>query len=554
MKICLVHGYPLTGTGSNIYVANLAIKLCALGHDVSIMCQEPHPENLDFVSEAYTFNETNTGYERKFQKQTSLKGACRIFRPRLNTLLVFVPDKYEGFSVVQTLHESSQSDIEEFAQKNASALRLIIKDFNIEIIQANHSVMQPYIAHLATRENNIPYFATLHGSALNFSVRKSEFLHKCAMEGVRHAKKVIAVSGHNAREFREYLKEKHDKLPADITVIPVGVDLDKFELLTNKKSACVSRLKENLEKKLKILNHGKTKALKQDLEKRIAQATPSVKIKELFRDIAKNYDRRHPDHDVVETLDGIDWANDKIVLFVGKYLWTKGLQVVITAIPMILKKIPEARFVFVGFGESREILQALVFALARGDKELYQYMLKAHSQIDLGGAIDTPLIENGFLDKLKKQDALEAFFNDAKESRIDERVHFTGIMSHDELRFMLPMADVLVAPSVFPEAFGTVAIEAMAAGVFPIISYQYGFKEVDDAITEGISEDLGDLAHMPKMYIDNRMASTLAENVIAVLRSENVRSKAFKQKCRDLATKNYSWDAVAQKYLEVFSS
>ena len=44
MNICIVHGYRLNGTGSNIYVKNIARFLVRKGHNISIVCQEPHPE------------------------------------------------------------------------------------------------------------------------------------------------------------------------------------------------------------------------------------------------------------------------------------------------------------------------------------------------------------------------------------------------------------------------------------------------------------------------------------------------------------------------------
>ena len=51
-RILIFHGYLLAGTGSNVYNARLAATLARLGHDVHLLCQERHPERLEFVGGA----------------------------------------------------------------------------------------------------------------------------------------------------------------------------------------------------------------------------------------------------------------------------------------------------------------------------------------------------------------------------------------------------------------------------------------------------------------------------------------------------------------------
>ena len=193
MKICIVHGYTLSGTGSNIYISNLAKRLCMMGHDISIMCQEPYPEKIDFVSEVNVFEENNKKYEKIFKKETPFSGICRIFKPDLDgKLLVYVRDEYDEFDIIKTFQDSSPGEIEDYTSKNIAALKTIIKDRSIDFIQTNHSIMQPYIAHSATGNTNIPYTATLHGSALNFSVKKKEALLEYARIGLNNSKKIIS--------------------------------------------------------------------------------------------------------------------------------------------------------------------------------------------------------------------------------------------------------------------------------------------------------------------------------------------------------------------------
>src|SRR5262249_35034636 len=47
MRILLWHGYLLGGTGSNVYTRALAREWREAGHDVTVVCQEPRPEEYD---------------------------------------------------------------------------------------------------------------------------------------------------------------------------------------------------------------------------------------------------------------------------------------------------------------------------------------------------------------------------------------------------------------------------------------------------------------------------------------------------------------------------
>src|ERR1700694_1699982 len=73
MRILLWHGYLLGGTGSNVYTRALAREWSRAGHDVTVVCQERHPERYDL-------------------------GAAQIVVPELpgRLLPVFVLDRYEG--------------------------------------------------------------------------------------------------------------------------------------------------------------------------------------------------------------------------------------------------------------------------------------------------------------------------------------------------------------------------------------------------------------------------------------------------------------------------
>ena len=64
------------------------------------------------------------------------------------------------------------------------------------------------------------------------------------------------------------------------------------------------------------------------------------------------------------------------------------------------------------------------------------------------------------------------------EAAAPPRTLFTGPLEHRHLVHLLPLADVTVVPSVFPEAFGMVAAEAAASGSPPLVARHSGLAEV----------------------------------------------------------------------------
>ena len=49
VRVLVFHGYLLRGTGSNVYNAELAAALLRLGHEVDLVCQDRHADELEWV-------------------------------------------------------------------------------------------------------------------------------------------------------------------------------------------------------------------------------------------------------------------------------------------------------------------------------------------------------------------------------------------------------------------------------------------------------------------------------------------------------------------------
>jgi hypothetical protein len=113
MRIVIWHGYLLDGTGSNVYTRMLARTWSRQGHDVVVVCQEPHPERYDL-------------------------GGARVVRPRLDgPLPVFVLDAYPDLVPV-ALPDMPRADRERFVEVNARALRA---ELPADLLLCNHVLL-----------------------------------------------------------------------------------------------------------------------------------------------------------------------------------------------------------------------------------------------------------------------------------------------------------------------------------------------------------------------------------------------------------------------------
>ena len=98
MRILLWHGYLLGGTGSNVYTRQLAREWRRAGHDVTVLSQDPRPDEYDL-------------------------GGATTVRPDVGGLLpVFVLDRYEGYEV-RLVQDCTRAELDAWVEANAAAVR-----------------------------------------------------------------------------------------------------------------------------------------------------------------------------------------------------------------------------------------------------------------------------------------------------------------------------------------------------------------------------------------------------------------------------------------------
>jgi len=192
MRIHLWHGYLLGGTGSNVYTRALAREWSRAGHDVTVVCQERHPE------------------------QYELDGA-RVVRPELpdRLLPVFVLDRYEGLDAV-LLQDMSERERARYVEANAVALRELGA---AELVFANHVLMGGAVGAAA----GLPYRVKAHGSELEYSLRGRPELEAAGRAALAAADATF-VGSHHIRLVLQDVVGQVDR----VFEIPPGVDVDRF--------------------------------------------------------------------------------------------------------------------------------------------------------------------------------------------------------------------------------------------------------------------------------------------------------------------------------------
>jgi glycosyltransferase involved in cell wall biosynthesis len=191
VRILLWHGYLLSGTGSNVYTQALAREWSRAGHDVTVVCQEPRPEDFD------------------------LAGA-KVIRPDIGGLLpVFVLDRYEGLQP-KLLQDFTVPERERYVAANAEALRA---ELPADLLFVNHVLLGAPVGLAA----GVPFRVKAHGSELEYSMRGNAELSEWGRETLRGADAVYVGSAH-IREVLEDVVGHVDR----VYEVPPGVDIDEF--------------------------------------------------------------------------------------------------------------------------------------------------------------------------------------------------------------------------------------------------------------------------------------------------------------------------------------
>lgn len=162
--------------------------------------------------------------------------------------------------------------------------------------------------------------------------------------------------------------------------------------------------------------------------------------------------------------------NEKIILFMGRLVYEKGIQHLISAMPKILDHYHDVKLVIAGKG--------------------------------------------GMLDELKAQ---------VDYLGISQKVYFAGYLNSKDVQKMYRCADVSVFPSTY-EPFGIVALEAMLAGVPVVVSDIGGLNEIVEHGVTGMKSYAGNPNSLADsiltLLFDHKLCDQVVKNAKAKVKAD----------------------------------
>jgi len=199
-----------------------------------------------------------------------------------------------------------------------------------------------------------------------------------------------------------------------------------------------------------------------------------------------NAEERLPDEGNAARLAAWFESDEPTVLYFGKLLYNKGVHVLFEALRQT-----GARALIVGFGDYREELEQIA----------------------------------------------------------PHQVLFTGPLEHRHLVHLIPLCDVTVVPSIFPEAFGMVAAEAAAGGSLPLVARHSGLAEIAEGLEADYPPDHRDLASFA-----TGEAGDLADKLRRLLALSSDDRQALRKAARAAVVERWSWEHVSARLLQPFNN
>lgn len=185
----------------------------------------------------------------------------------------------------------------------------------------------------------------------------------------------------------------------------------------------------------------------------------------------------------------LQWdITSKIILYVGRLEWRKGIGTLVQAFPSVLKAFPSAQLYIIGGTKSKT-------------------------------GVDPEVNETQRLQFI------------AEQLHIGDRLHFLGGKKQVELQLYYSAADVCAVPSYY-EPFGIVPLESMACGTPVVASRAGGLKYTI------VENETG-------LLVEPFQDKDLAKKLIQVLQ----KGKSFyTPKCLERIKNNFRWSQIAKKY------
>ena len=293
-----------------------------------------------------------------------------------------------------------------------------------------HDWLSAFAGLLAKHELNLPFVFHIHSLEEQRTFgRGSRTVEEIERETANKADRVITVSN-SMRDFLQFLGYPMKK----VKVIHNGVDPDKYD--------------------------------------------PKKVSKKALNALKKRYEVK---------------KGEKIIFFIGRLTWVKGVQNLVKSLPFVLRDYPETKLIIVGIGEELENIQRI-----------------------------------------------------ATELKVDDRIFIRSEwLKEDEKKAHFALADVCVFPSL-TEPFGIVCSEAMSMQKPVVVGAAGEVNGLKEQVIPFGEEKTG-------IHVNGSNPEDIAWGIKSVFENEK-EARKWGKNGRKRVKELFNWDLVVEKTLKVYES
>ena len=189
MKILIINHFPLVGSGSGVYIKNIAKAMEERGHQVCIIM----PENTTNIAYLNDIKIHPVFFKRDeiIDGQLDFNFPCMDSHPRSNFLF----------------HNMSNEQIKQYENAFRIAIEEELEEFKPDIIHSQHI----WILSGLLKDYKVPYIITSHGAEF-ITYKKTNIFDEYGNKAVEGCKKIIAISDDNINEIIDKFPDAKDKI------------------------------------------------------------------------------------------------------------------------------------------------------------------------------------------------------------------------------------------------------------------------------------------------------------------------------------------------------
>ncbi|MEE8112000.1 MAG: glycosyltransferase family 4 protein, partial [Acidobacteriota bacterium] len=240
-------------------------------------------------------------------------------------------------------------------------------------------------------------------------------------------------------------------------------------------------------------------------------------------------------------LERIDLSKGKTIVYFGSLILGKGVQDLIVIAPFLLRDVPDLKIVISGTGKHGPFFQEMIRLLQAGEERKFFAEIDRHAREKFA---DPFRFLHGFFNSVSRSE----YFSSCSSFPWSQRVIFPGYLKHPALRYLLCLSDLAVFPSIVKEAYPLALLEALSAGLFPVISDSAGLREGIDLLEGLFPKPVMRLMRIPME--ENKRVQEMKTNLLKAL---EIQDPGMRKQLVQYTRENYSWNRVCEKLLDAFA-